>query len=192
MSSLGTAMAHPSLFHSAESVAESALPHLLPVARDCMAPSYPEVANDFQRISEYAYGEEEAFLATLGKGTTILDTAIIQTKSAYPRRSASASWTDGEEIHPATFPELSPLTMTAAPTAVQIRKSHQTIVEITPSGTGPCNGSEDSSSAGSTAANVGHNRWTSGKFVAHARWRTTSLASDCEFALDSLGDHFPA
>jgi alanyl-tRNA synthetase len=61
---------------------EAALPHLLPVARDCMAPSYPEVADDFDRISQYAYGEEEAFLSTLGKGTTILDTAITETKSA--------------------------------------------------------------------------------------------------------------
>jgi len=61
---------------------EPALPHLLPVARDCMSPSYPEVAADFGRISDYAYGEEEAFLATLGKGTTILDTAISDTKSS--------------------------------------------------------------------------------------------------------------
>ncbi len=61
---------------------EPALPHLLPVARDCMAPSYPEVADDFGRISQYAYGEEEAFLATLGKGTTMLDTAIADTKTA--------------------------------------------------------------------------------------------------------------
>jgi alanyl-tRNA synthetase len=45
-----------------------------------MAPSYPEVVTDFGRISQYAYGEEEAFLATLGKGTTILDVAIADTK----------------------------------------------------------------------------------------------------------------
>jgi alanyl-tRNA synthetase len=60
---------------------DPSLPLLLPIARDCMAPSYPEVATDFQRISEYAYGEEEAFLSTLGKGTTILDLAITETKS---------------------------------------------------------------------------------------------------------------
>ncbi len=42
-----------------------ALPELLPVARDCMAPSYPEVAEEFGRISTYAYAEEDAFLATL-------------------------------------------------------------------------------------------------------------------------------
>jgi alanyl-tRNA synthetase len=58
------------------------LPELLPVARDCMAPSYPEVAGDYSRISQYAYGEEEAFLATLRQGTTILDLAITETKQA--------------------------------------------------------------------------------------------------------------
>ncbi|GIJ79674.1 alanyl-tRNA synthetase [Micromonospora phaseoli] len=61
---------------------ERALPELLPVARDCMAPSYPELAADFDRISAYAYAEEDAFLATLRAGTTILDTAITQTRSA--------------------------------------------------------------------------------------------------------------
>ncbi|MGW0435098.1 alanine--tRNA ligase [Micromonospora sp. NPDC003197] len=59
-----------------------ALPELLPVARDCMSPSYPELATEFQRISQYAYAEEEAFLSTLRAGTTILDTAIAETKSA--------------------------------------------------------------------------------------------------------------
>ncbi|NLU80452.1 alanine--tRNA ligase [Micromonospora sp. HNM0581] len=61
---------------------ERALPELLPVARDCMAPSYPELAADFDRISAYAYAEEDAFLATLRAGTTILDTAITQTRGA--------------------------------------------------------------------------------------------------------------
>jgi alanyl-tRNA synthetase len=61
---------------------EAALPHLLPVARDAMAPSYPELAVDFQRISQYAYAEEDAFLQTLRAGTTILDTAIADTKKA--------------------------------------------------------------------------------------------------------------
>ncbi|MET8350460.1 MULTISPECIES: alanine--tRNA ligase [unclassified Micromonospora] len=61
---------------------ERALPELLPVARDCMAPSYPELATDFDRISQYAYAEEEAFLSTLRAGTTILDTAIAETRTA--------------------------------------------------------------------------------------------------------------
>ncbi len=59
-----------------------ALPELLPVARDCMAPSYPELATDFERISSYAYAEEEAFLHTLRAGTTILDLAVADAKRA--------------------------------------------------------------------------------------------------------------
>ncbi|GAA2699240.1 alanine--tRNA ligase [Actinoplanes palleronii] len=65
---------------------EAALPELLPIARDCMAPSYPELAKEFGRISTYAYAEEDAFLATLRSGTTILDTAITETKSSGGRQ----------------------------------------------------------------------------------------------------------
>ncbi|GAA1807617.1 alanine--tRNA ligase [Luedemannella flava] len=61
---------------------ERALPHLLPIARDCMSPSYPELADDFDRISQYAYAEEDTFLQTLRSGTTILDTAIVDTRKA--------------------------------------------------------------------------------------------------------------
>jgi alanyl-tRNA synthetase len=61
---------------------DPALPELLPVARDCMAPSYPELATDFGRISTYAYAEEDAFRQTLRAGTTILDTAVAETRKA--------------------------------------------------------------------------------------------------------------
>ncbi len=61
---------------------DRAMPELLPIARDCMAPSYPELTTDFERISTYAYAEEEAFLSTLRAGTTILDTAIADTKKS--------------------------------------------------------------------------------------------------------------
>ena len=61
---------------------DPALPHLLPIARDCMSPSYPEVEADFERISTYAYAEEEAFLHTLRSGTTIFDTAVSEAKSS--------------------------------------------------------------------------------------------------------------
>ncbi|WP_203910112.1 alanine--tRNA ligase [Rhizocola hellebori] len=61
---------------------DPALPELLPVARDAMSPSYPELAEEFERISQYAYAEEEAFRSTLRAGTTILDTAIADTKKA--------------------------------------------------------------------------------------------------------------
>jgi alanyl-tRNA synthetase len=55
---------------------DPSFPELFPVARDCMAPSYPELATDFDRISTYAYNEEETFRQTLRAGTTILDTAV--------------------------------------------------------------------------------------------------------------------
>ncbi|MCF4121837.1 alanine--tRNA ligase [Antribacter sp. KLBMP9083] len=58
------------------------LPTLLPVSRDAMSPSYPELATDFDRISQVAYGEEEAFHRTLASGTTILDGAVRELKSA--------------------------------------------------------------------------------------------------------------
>lgn len=61
---------------------EPALPILLPIARDCMSPSYPELAKEFGRISTYAYAEEDAFLSTLKAGTTILDTAISETRAS--------------------------------------------------------------------------------------------------------------
>jgi len=69
----------------------AAMPELLPVARDCMAPSYPELAEEFGRISTYAYQEEETFLSTLRAGTTILDTAIGDTK-----RSGGATLSGGQ------------------------------------------------------------------------------------------------
>ncbi|MGV9533283.1 alanine--tRNA ligase [Streptosporangium sandarakinum] len=55
------------------------LPELLPVARECMAPSYPQVAADFERISSYAYGEENAFDATLRQGNAVLDRELAKT-----------------------------------------------------------------------------------------------------------------
>jgi len=58
------------------------LPHLLPVSMDRMKASYPELESDFARISQIAYGEEEAFRRTLASGTTMLDTAVARARSA--------------------------------------------------------------------------------------------------------------
>src|SRR5688500_15041630 len=63
-------------------VEDAALPELLPVSRDAMSASYPEVATDFDRISAVAYAEEEAFRRTLSAGTTLFDTAVAQAKKA--------------------------------------------------------------------------------------------------------------
>jgi alanyl-tRNA synthetase len=68
----------------------AALPELLPIARDCMSPSYPELATDFPRIADYAYKEEDSFLSTLRAGTTILDTAITDTRSSGGSRLSGA------------------------------------------------------------------------------------------------------
>ena len=49
-----------------------------------MSVTYPELRTGFDRISQVAYAEEEAFRRTLASGTTILDTAVARVKSAGP------------------------------------------------------------------------------------------------------------
>ncbi len=63
-------------------VEEPVLPVLLPVSRDAMSPSYPELATDFERIASVAYAEEEAFRRTLVAGTALLETAVASAKQA--------------------------------------------------------------------------------------------------------------
>ncbi len=63
-------------------VEDPAMPVLLPVSRDAMAPSYPELVANWDAISDVAYGEEDAFRRTLSAGTTILDTAVAAAKGA--------------------------------------------------------------------------------------------------------------
>jgi len=59
-----------------------ALPELLPVSLEKMKLSYPELETDFARIGQVAYAEEEAFRATLSKGTQVFDLAVDETKTA--------------------------------------------------------------------------------------------------------------
>jgi alanyl-tRNA synthetase len=61
-------------------VTEPVLPELLPISRDLMAESYPEVASDWPRISQIAYAEEDAFRRTLATGTQIFDVAVADAK----------------------------------------------------------------------------------------------------------------
>nr|WP_313885871.1 alanine--tRNA ligase-related protein [Fodinicola feengrottensis] len=61
---------------------DPSLPELLPISRDLMKASYPELGTGFDRISQIAYAEEEAFRRTLSAGTTILDVAVEATKKA--------------------------------------------------------------------------------------------------------------
>ena len=80
-------------------VDEPVLPHLLPVVKDAMAPSYPELERDFSVISEVAYGEEEAFRRTLAAGTTILDTAVRKAREAAGGGRAKLSGADAFALH---------------------------------------------------------------------------------------------
>ncbi|MCU1478883.1 MAG: alanine--tRNA ligase [Subtercola sp.] len=62
-------------------VDRTTFPELFPASRDAMKAAYPEVEADYERISRTAYAEEEAFLRTLTGGTSILDLAVLKTKS---------------------------------------------------------------------------------------------------------------
>jgi len=55
---------------------------LFPASRDAMKAQYPEVSNDFERISRLAVAEEETFLRTLASGTSILDLAVSRAQQA--------------------------------------------------------------------------------------------------------------
>jgi alanyl-tRNA synthetase len=64
-------------------VTEPVFPELLPISRDLMAESYPDVASDWPRISQIAYAEEDAFRRTLATGTQIFDLAVADAKSQH-------------------------------------------------------------------------------------------------------------
>jgi alanyl-tRNA synthetase len=61
---------------------DPALPELLPVSRDRMGESYPELHTDWDRIAQVAFAEEEAFRKTLASGTQIFDLAATEVKKA--------------------------------------------------------------------------------------------------------------
>ncbi|MFC4002366.1 alanine--tRNA ligase [Prauserella oleivorans] len=61
-------------------VHEPVLPEFAKVVRDAMTPSYPELARDFDRISDVMRVEEETFLSTLTSGSRIFDMAAEETK----------------------------------------------------------------------------------------------------------------
>lgn len=61
-------------------VHEPVLPEFAAVVRDAMSPSYPEIAREFERISDVMRVEEETFLSTLTSGSRIFDLAAQETK----------------------------------------------------------------------------------------------------------------
>lgn len=63
-------------------VHDPVLPELLPVSRDLMAVSYPEVTAEWPRVSASAYAEEDTFRRTLASGTQIFDAAVAEARAA--------------------------------------------------------------------------------------------------------------
>ncbi len=63
-------------------VHEPVLHSFAEVVRDAMAPSYPELSTDFERIAAVIRNEEEAFLQTLTAGSRIFDTAVSSVKAS--------------------------------------------------------------------------------------------------------------
>jgi alanyl-tRNA synthetase len=63
-------------------VQEPAVHELLPVSKDAMKASYPELERDWERISKIAYAEEEAFRQTLRTGTHLFDVAVTEAQQA--------------------------------------------------------------------------------------------------------------
>ncbi len=66
-------------------VDEPVLPALLPVSRDLMSSTFPDILVQWDRVIDAATAEEETFRRTLSAGTTMLDTAVEATKSAGSR-----------------------------------------------------------------------------------------------------------
>jgi alanyl-tRNA synthetase len=75
---------------------QPAMPHLLPVSMERMSTTYPELRADFDRISQVAYAEEDAFHRTLSAGTTILDVAVARAKSS---GSGTLGGTEAFQLH---------------------------------------------------------------------------------------------
>ncbi|HSO70951.1 MAG TPA: alanine--tRNA ligase, partial [Arachnia sp.] len=67
-------------------VGDPVLGELLPVSRDLMRVSYPEIDENWARVSQAAAVEEESFRRTLQAGTVMFDTAVAEAKG----RSASS------------------------------------------------------------------------------------------------------
>ncbi len=64
---------------------DRALPELFGISRDKMAPGYPNLTADWDRITQVAYAEEDAFRKTLLAGTTIFDNAAEEVAAADAR-----------------------------------------------------------------------------------------------------------
>ncbi|MDR1431372.1 MAG: alanine--tRNA ligase, partial [Propionibacteriaceae bacterium] len=62
-------------------VQDAVLPELLPVSKELMQASYPEIAEQWERVAQTAYAEEDAFRRTLASGIRLFDLAAGQAKA---------------------------------------------------------------------------------------------------------------
>ncbi len=77
-------------------VTDPSLPTLLPVSKEAMKGSYPELEEAFERISNVAYTEENSFRRTLDSGITLLGSAVERVKS---KGEGTISGADAFELH---------------------------------------------------------------------------------------------
>ncbi|WP_392508695.1 alanine--tRNA ligase [Naumannella halotolerans] len=63
-------------------VSQPVLPTLLPISKELMGASWPEVLENWESTSAAAYAEEEAFARTLAAGTQILNTEAAKVKAS--------------------------------------------------------------------------------------------------------------
>jgi alanyl-tRNA synthetase len=61
---------------------DASFPELFDASKGAMSAAYPEVDQEFSRVSQLAYAEEESFLDTLEAGTTIVDLAVAKSKKS--------------------------------------------------------------------------------------------------------------
>ena len=77
---------------------DPALPELLPVARDCMAPSYPELADELRPdLAATRTRRRRRSVARCAAGTTILDTAVARDQGV--RRATTLSGDKAFQLH---------------------------------------------------------------------------------------------
>ncbi|MBD3688771.1 alanine--tRNA ligase [Nanchangia anserum] len=80
-------------------VTDPVLPTLLPVSQAAMAPSYPDLVENWDVIQQVAYAEEESFRRTLSAGTTILDQAVSRAKERGDDQRGVVSGEDAFTLH---------------------------------------------------------------------------------------------
>jgi alanyl-tRNA synthetase len=80
-------------------VDEPALPALVPASIEVMKASYPELGENFDRITSIAYAEEEAFRRTLVAGTTILEAAVGSALSTSGPGTAVLGGAEAFQLH---------------------------------------------------------------------------------------------